>query len=403
MANGQKLTDLYIEYADGVTDAPRVYAQWMGYLILSSVINKSVYMRSAIQKIYPNFYFLVIGPSSVCRKSFSQKLAWRFIKEIHPDLRIMDISSRETFISEYAREDRTPNGCALLLVDEMAGFLTRIKRNSNFYGMLQDLSSIFDGDDLYRRKGVEEKTKEIFRIDEPFLNFSGACSFDWLTKSIETSDLTGGFLARFILVVSNDRNPNPWSEEKQGDDLLRHMILERLRQIQSLIGEIKWSPAAKKMWDAWYSDFRTRNQGGQWDANYERLTLQVRKIAMLNAVQELRLEISDTDLDDAICLAEPLVHNLSQIVIGDDKDEIMRNRIYAYIRRHAAKPITRSQLLNGVSGLDAWALSQHEKTLIEMEKIEIVVNGDGKRKKTYYKIKTDGAVVERPSVLSGNY
>lgn len=389
MAN-TKVTDLYIEYASGITDAPRIYSQWLSYLVLSSVVCKNLFMRYGIGNLYPNFYFLIVGPSSVFRKSFSQKIAISIIREIMPEFPLMDVSSREAFISELARDDRTPFGSGMIVIDEMAGFMSRVKNSHHFNGMIQDLSSAFTADTIERRTGVAEETKKIYKISEPFLNMTAACSFDWLTKSIETSDLTGGFLARFLWIVATEKKGEHWSEARPADKLLKGRIIDRLNDIRQLVGEMSWNPKAKKMWDEWYSDFRTRHQGGKWDANYERMTNQVRKIAMLNAAQDLRKEITDEDLDSAIAMTEPLVECLTDIVIGESKEEVIRNKIYSFIRRKAPHPVNRSNLLNYITGIDAWTLNGHIQTLIEMEKIEIVLDdseGKAGRKPTLYKIK----------------
>lgn len=365
------VTELYSEYAQQITDAPKLYSEWLAYLVLSCVVNKNIFMHGGIGNIYPNFYFLVVGPSSIYRKSFSQKIAVSLIREIYSDFPVSDTSSRESFISELAREDRIPGGCGLVVIDEMAGFMARAKGNKHFLGFMQDLSTAFTSDTIERRVGVNEKEKQVFRINEPFLNITAACSFDWLTKSIETSDITGGFLARFMWIVASEKAGSNWSEPKKADSTLRAMILERLRGIQNIIGEIRWSDEAKKMWDAWYDDFRERNQGGKWDANYERITLQVRKIAMLNAAQDLRLHICSPDLDSAISMAEPLIESLKQIAVGDTREEVYRNKILGYIQKWTERGVRRSDLLNNISGLDARSLNDHIRTLVEMEKIEM--------------------------------
>lgn len=382
------LTELYQEYAAGVTDAPPIYPQWMSYLVLSSVLNKNIYMRSGLGNIYPNFYFLVVGPSSTFRKSSSQRLAISIIREVVPDFPLFDVSSREAFISELARADRAPFGAGVIVIDEMLGFMARAKGSHHFSGMIQDLSTAFNNEPIERRVGVDEETKKVYRVNEPFLNMTATCSFDWLTKSVETSDLTGGFLARFIWVVASKKKDQPWPEAKVGDAMLRSRIVKELTELRNLVGEMSWSAEAKKLWDDWYPDFRTRNQGGKWDANYERLTTQARKIAMIHAAQQMRLVISADDLDRAISLVEPLIDSLNDICIGENKIEVTRNKIFNMINRSHPKPIKRSTLLNAIYGLDAREFKEHERTLLEMDKIESFLGDTHKgRRPMMYRLK----------------
>lgn len=376
-----KITDLYVEYASEITDAPVLYPQWLSYIVLSSVLNKNIYMSGGgTYKIYPNLYLLIIGPSSTFRKSFSQRLAISLIREIVPDFPLMDVSSTETLLAEMARQDRSPYGSAIYTIDEFSAFMKKARTSQHFAHMMEKLSSLFDHDTIHRRVGTNEETKTICHVEEPFLNLSAACSFDWLTRYTETSDITGGFLARFLWIVETYKHGEHWSEPKPGDNLKRCYIIKRLNEAKDLVlGEMKWSGEAKIRWDAWYSDFRKRNTGGKWDANYERMTGQVRKIAMLNAAQGLRLEINVEDLDSAIQMAEPLVKCLNEIVIGESREEIKRNKIFSYIRRRAPHAVKRSELQNNVNDLDSWSLDNHVRTLLDMEKIEVVTDSLDKK------------------------
>jgi hypothetical protein len=108
-----------------------------------------------------------------------------------------------------------------------------------------------------------------------------------------------------------------WSEAKNGDLLKREAIVDQLRNIRTMQGTMRWDADAKAYWDWWYSDFRGRNHGGRWDANFERMTNQVRKVAMINAAQALRLEIGRDDLEAAVTMAEPLVAHLNDVAIGE--------------------------------------------------------------------------------------
>lgn len=386
-----KVTDLYVDYAIEITDAPLLYAQWLAYLVVSCTLNKSVWMDyGGFMKLYPNLYLLIIGPSSVYRKSFSQRLAASIVREVYDEFQMLDVSSREAFISEMARQDRTPSGCGLVLIDEMAGFMARVKTSPHFAGMIQDLSSAFTADTIERRVGVNEEEKKIYKVVDPFLNVTAACSYDWLTKSIETSDLTGGFLARFLWIVPAEKTTAHWSEAKHGDIMKRQRIVDRLNEIKSMVmGKMVWMPEAKEYWDWWYSDFRTRNAGGRWDANFERMTNQVRKVAMINAAQDTRLEISRLDLEDAVGMAEPLVGHLNDVAIGENPEEILRQRILHYMKKRATA-VNRSELLNNVNGIDKKRLDAALETLMEAEKIMLDATENGTapgRRPTKYRLR----------------
>jgi hypothetical protein len=151
-----------------------------------------------------------------------------------------------------------------------------------------------------------------------------------------------------------------------------------------------WHPDAKAYWDWWYSDFRERNKGGRWDANFERMTNQVRKVAMINAAQELSLEISKEDLEDAVAMAEPLVGHLNDVAIGENPEEILRQRIMQFMKRRVPASVTKSDLLNGINGVDKRRLEGALETLMEAEKLILDTSDNGHhvgRRPTKYRLK----------------
>ena len=175
--------DLYLQYATEQTDAPRIFHEYLAYFILSSVIGKSIHTKFGYKDLYPNLYLLLIAPSSIHRKSWSQNMAIHIIREIHRDILIPDCSSRESFIAEFADKERTPHETGVFKIDEFKGFMDRMKNNNYFSGFIQDLSSMYDGDPVRRRKGVDNV--ETYTIEKPFLNITAACSTDWLNQAIQ--------------------------------------------------------------------------------------------------------------------------------------------------------------------------------------------------------------------------
>lgn len=390
-----RFTELYLNYVKDITDAPDAYSRWLAYLVLSSVVNKNVHMSFGIERLYPNLWFLIIGPSSTYRKSYSQKIAATLVRKIFPEFVLFDTSSRESFFAELGRDDRdAPFGCGLITIDEFSGFMKRTKESKHFSGFIQDLSSLFDGQYNPRRTGVSEKEKTILKIDEPFLNLTAACSFDWLNKAVEKADLSGGFLARFIWVVVREKLGDIWAEPGEADPEKRSELINQLNQYRGMVGQMTWAHDAHALWKHWYNDFRKRNSGGPWDANYERITLQTKKIAMLNAVQDSSFVVSYQNLDEAINMTEPLVDSLGEIVMGDNFHELTKNKILSFIKKAEPHGISRTELLNNIAGINKKILDEHEATLLEAERISVSHETSGGRKRTVYRLKNPIEIVK---------
>jgi len=338
--------DLYLQYATEQTDAPRIFHEYLAYFILSSVIGKSIHTKFGYKDLYPNLYLLLIAPSSIHRKSWSQNMAIHIIREIHRDILIPDCSSRESFIAEFADKERTPHETGVFKIDEFKGFMDRMKNNNYFSGFIQDLSSMYDGDPVRRRKGVDNV--ETYTIEKPFLNITAACSTDWLNQAIQSADISGGFLARFIWVISNDLivNPSPWP--KMADGKKRSSLIGKLENIRRILDVKLGSHVdflnAEYRWNEWYQGFYSNHQGGMWDANYHRMSITVRKLAILNCIMRYEAKgieanqpgvflANDEDVTRATELGEKSIRCLDMIQIGNGKFDLYMKKALRVIMK----------------------------------------------------------------------
>jgi len=384
------LKDLYVSYAKDITDAPEQFHQALSYFMVSSVIGKNVFMPFGYKKLYPNLYILIGAPSSLHRKSWSQSMAVHLIEIIKPSLEIHETSSREAFIAELADEERVPSETGIVAIDELGGFLNRIKHKRHFEGFMQDLSSAYDNRKIIRRVGATNETKKIHTIQEPFLNLTAACSLDWLTKSAETDDISGGFLARFLWIIEDKKIRSPKDEPGNEDPEKKQKIIQQLNHISNFVGMAEFEPKTRTKWQEWYSGFRGNYQGGKWDANYERLTVIAKKLAVLNAIMRYaeieqaplngKLFINTEDLVEAQLFVESTIASFSKVVIGDNKHDVLAQKVILFIRKMPTYTATRSEVLRGVRGLDAWTFGNITKTLIQSDQIEVseVISGAGK-------------------------
>jgi len=378
-------TDLYVSYCKDQTDAPVIYHKFISYFIVSSIVNRNAYVPFGFRRLYPNLFMLIIGPSTLKRKSWAQDIGLDLIRSINSNLMIYETSSRQSFLAEMADEERTPRECGVVALDELKGFIEKSK-GKHFQGFIQDLASMYTGQRIKYRRGVKNKKEgdnevDHIELNNPFLNLSACCSFDWLTESIQASDIFGGFFARFLWVISNEPNLNPMLWPGSSDPEKRRSLINKLQSIQSaLVGaEFKPSEAALAVWGDWYRSFRLKTQNSRWDANYERLTAIAMKLALLNAI--IRLEASDTlinpeshtiepiDLHKSIAIVTDTLQGYREITLGDTKTAVMMDKVLKYIVKNGK--CTRSALLRGVRGINADFLDTVQRTLEQADQITI--------------------------------
>lgn len=375
----QTFTEAYMEYCKRQTDAPSVFHRALSYMIVSSVVNRSAHLKFGFKKLYPNLFLLIVAPSSAHRKSWSMGIATRMIRVIHRDFVLPDVSSREAFVSEVCDKNRTIPGCGIIKIDELKGFMDRIKTKSYMDGFMQDLSSLYDNESMYRRKGIDNP--ERFIMEDPFINMMAACSNEWFYQSIQSGDISGGFLARFIWVVYEKlvTNPSPWPAPENPE--LFGRCIAKLDRMKSFIGEVRLSQEAKQTYEQWFMGFTKTHQGGLWDANYHRAPAIIMKIAMLNTIMRMESEskfpvsgpfadIASADIQGAINMIEDTLMNFGKVTIGATKSHTMAKRVVKFIVEKGGT-VSRSDIMNGVRGINAKYLDDVLKTLEDSDVIHI--------------------------------
>lgn len=394
---GLMFINKYVDYVKEQTDAPSVYQVAMAYFIVSAIVNKNCWVPFGYKKLYPNIYLLIVGPSTLHRKSWSRGIGIDLIDSVLPDTLIQDTSSRENFIQILAGADRIPLETGILSIDELKGFMDRTKKGQHHQGFIQDLSQLYDGGRFLRQKGVEKM--ERFDLKSPFLNIVACCSNDWLSDSIQKSDVSGGFLARFIWAVDNSKVTKTSAWPKAVKNGSKSELVSDLLDIGTIHGEFSPDQKAWAFWEKWYVDFRLLNQGGFWDSNYERLTTLGMKLALLRAIMRiqeskvnglaLNNSIIETDIKDAVLFIEDVAASFADIIITSDEEEKMTKKVLLAIRK-SEKGLRHQDIYNKVFGMKSGMLGKCLATLLDSECVEIERVGLDSRGRTYHYLKDLG-------------
>ena len=98
------------DYASQISDAPRKYQELMGMSVISTVLNRKVYLNYGIYNLYPNLYVVLLGKSTVMRKSHALNMAKYLISKVNDSLILPN--------------DFTPEGLFNLLVDNPSGIIS---------------------------------------------------------------------------------------------------------------------------------------------------------------------------------------------------------------------------------------------------------------------------------------
>lgn len=240
-------TEQFIEYAEEVTDCPRLLLEWSAIVALSSVMGRKIVYDYGDGGLHANIWAILVGPSSM-HKSTAISLASGIMRSVNQDIFYPQGWSKEALWAEMMNRSH-----GLFNYDEAKSFFDCCSANYNI-GVMGDITTLFGGGDLRR-----VTKKETIEIKEPYLGFIGASTAEWLIEGIKDkhSAILSGFLPRFLLINAKPSAKHyPWY--RPVDSLKKKMLIDRLSAYCGLSGTIRYSPEAEKTFEEWDATMYTR-------------------------------------------------------------------------------------------------------------------------------------------------
>ncbi len=374
------------DYASQISDAPRKYQELMGMSVISTVLNRKVYLNYGIYNLYPNLYVVLLGKSTVMRKSHALNMAKYLISKVNDSLILPN--------------DFTPEGLFNLLVDNPSGIISwsefgafLVNANAKTYqaGIKEFLTESYD----CPKKINKRLSSNEFTINNVYLNIITASTIDWFTENIIQRDIFGGFLGRFIYIPCTPEDKDKWYPmPNQVDQKVINKLLLKLKAISNISGEMKLSDEAKVIQIKWLrrheEDISNIDDSKGITSFYSRLSDYLLKFAMLYEISSSNssnsLTISENSMLRAVKLVNWLKESLSNLInkhVEFSKEGREINRILRIIEEK--KTISRANLLMN-SHLSAKKLDEILSTLLQSEQIKQTFIQESRKKTTVYQI-----------------
>jgi len=182
----------YIKWASARTDAAPVYHEASAFLILSALLSRSIRLPTSFAPngIVPNLWFLILGDTTLTRKSTSMDMATDILQEIAPEMLTATDATLEGMFTAVAARAGEP---AIFARDEFSGMLEGIQRKDYYAGMAEMLTKLYDGRTVKR-----QLAKSLIEVHNPiFIMFCGGIRQRIL--ELMTHDyIASGFAPRFV-------------------------------------------------------------------------------------------------------------------------------------------------------------------------------------------------------------
>jgi hypothetical protein len=330
---------LYEQYWSAATDAPREYIIPCGLSAIGTVISNRVYLSFGGDRIYPNIWQIILGPSSTYRKSTCVKQVRRTLARLsegQPNgLLFPDEFSKEALVTRLSEH---PQG--LLTYSEFSGALAAFNRDY-MSGIKELLADLYDSPPKYERL-VGTKTITATNV---CISMLAASQTDWLLQKLSETDIRGGYMARMTLWPAFYKRrflaipPEP--DPKVGNELIR-----RLNAIRKIDGVITLPTSVRERYAAWLErherELDSLPGAGQLSPFWSRMSITTLKMAIILHVASVGTLLMDEDaLESAIGLTEFLKLSLAHLFneeLAFTPDMKNRQRVLQAIRRRPGQP-----------------------------------------------------------------
>lgn len=297
------------DWVTPTTDACEESIYAAGLLALSCAIGRTVSVNYA-GALYSNLYVVIVGPTSVARKTTVLKRARIVLQRAFT----MDwlrwarsVGSAEGLLERFCREQEAGSGKGKQLIfapipgqrlvldeSEFTGLFVKMSRPATA-NLLEVFLTLYDGEDY--KPHTRSRPME---IQQPFFSILSATTPTMLEKRIDDIHLTSGLLPRFAFFNATARPPMAYPEAMNLEGL-EHLAnnLQRLSlYAQELAGVLELSPDARRSWEPIYNAFQEEQRSieGLGADLLSRMTAVAMKVALIYAVMRGHRSISDEDL-----------------------------------------------------------------------------------------------------------
>ena len=193
---------------------------------ISQGLGRRFYINGRVGRHYPNWYQALIGTSFIAAKSKVGEDTSDAIRDIYEiDEDSCDIYKQTTvfdspqgIIDFLATHDESgviydwfdeQNGVrGFGYIDELRGLFLKAKQTST-EGLIPELTRLYKCPRTSNSLTRGNKTKAV----NPVLNIMGCTTLDWFEDSVSISDITGGFINRFVFYTHDQQPLFPLMEE----------------------------------------------------------------------------------------------------------------------------------------------------------------------------------------------
>lgn len=314
------VTDFENEFARHF-DTPDEFIQAVGYFSAGVALANRVFVRSP-KYVSTNLYLILTSPPGWMHKSSTIGSAMDVLRQVIPKEEILPSNpSSEALGRKIPAICKDEVGHGVLIYDEFASFLIHVRKE--YAAALGSLVT----EKLERSGPVTfSKTKdsgtEEFTIPAKFVfSFIASTTTPWLLKNIQGSDISGGMMARFLIVEAHEQTRMYELPPPIDDKALQALAtdLDRIRNNHASGTEFTFRGNASRLYAKIYRELKDdaeKHGHPEYPSLVSRGPLYLKKISLLHAALMERgsTTIEEDDVEAAAEMVWKSVNSCRMIV-----------------------------------------------------------------------------------------
>jgi hypothetical protein len=269
---------------------------WAAFLLAVGMVIGRGAWRESPQKLYPNFYLLLIGQTGDSRKSTVLWLVCELLERIGIAFKkLAGVASVEGIYEALAERDGTK---ALLFNDEFRSLLAVGKRQST-QNILPRLNSLY----YCPQRDSIDRVKDSTTIVDPFVSMIAATPRAYVDDLLSELEIRGGFLNRFLIVSGEEQAPKPIVKAPSAAawESVAAPLRAILTQLEASPRHLEMTPQAEEIWCEFYNAWKTERRS--WQQRQAELTARIFEHVLKIAIVYTVLAQEDEISADSICRA----------------------------------------------------------------------------------------------------
>lgn len=327
------------------SESPKLYHEWVAVSMIAAALKRKCF-HIWEDRIYPNFYIVLVGPAGKARKGTAMVPGAKLLYELGVKM-TAQATTREALIRHLNKSSDTFTGQGEVGKGEETHMFSALTVYSeeftvfigyNSLQLMADLSNWYDCKDHWT---YDTKNKGTDSIDGVYVNLIGATTPELFQSNLPQDIVGGGLLSRTICVYEEDRGKVVIFPRRTQSNLeLRTQLTLDFEEMLMMSGEFAFSTSFNDLYEKWYptQEREVEFEDERLVAYITRRPTHLRKLCMINnASRGGNMIITEEDFTRSLDLLkrteQKMAYTFAGMGKGDYADILNKIAVYVKIRK----------------------------------------------------------------------